>query len=90
MLECFHNLLQNHFNSETFRPSSTTTGQSFLEEEEFHVELKAYAKTRQKMHEMAVKQKLITEQVIVTMIICVSTCKEKSYFYLTNKINAKY
>uniref|UniRef100_A0A0R3S3N8 BZIP domain-containing protein n=1 Tax=Elaeophora elaphi TaxID=1147741 RepID=A0A0R3S3N8_9BILA len=42
--------------------SLSTTDQSLPEEEECHVELKAYAKTRQKMHEMAVKQKLITEQ----------------------------
>lgn len=33
------------------------------EEEECHSELKANARTRQKMHEMAIKQKLITEQV---------------------------
>ncbi|VBB29792.1 unnamed protein product [Acanthocheilonema viteae] len=39
------------------------SGQSFPEdEEECHFGLKAYTKTRQKMHEMAVKQKLITEQ----------------------------
>ncbi|CAG9540150.1 unnamed protein product [Cercopithifilaria johnstoni] len=42
--------------------SLSTTRQSFRQQEECHAELKAYAKTRQKMHELAVKQKLITEQ----------------------------
>ncbi|VIO94884.1 Uncharacterized protein BM_BM8228 [Brugia malayi] len=50
-----------HQNNGIFR-SSFTTGQSFLDEADCLVELKAYAKTRRKMHEMAVKQKLITEQ----------------------------
>ncbi|KAM3718667.1 Uncharacterized protein ACO02O_10624 [Dirofilaria immitis] len=42
--------------------STFATEQSFLDDDYHHAELSAYAKKRRKMHEMAVDQKLITEQ----------------------------
>ncbi|VDK84646.1 unnamed protein product [Litomosoides sigmodontis] len=55
--------LNNSYSNEVFH-CPATAGQSFVEEDEGECgnELKGNAKTRQKMHEMAVKQKLITEQ----------------------------
>uniref|UniRef100_A0A915PZC4 BZIP domain-containing protein n=1 Tax=Setaria digitata TaxID=48799 RepID=A0A915PZC4_9BILA len=40
----------------------TTLEQSALDDANYQIEFKAYSKTRQKMHEIAVKRKLITEQ----------------------------
>ncbi|VDN00429.1 unnamed protein product, partial [Onchocerca ochengi] len=64
-----NNLLTNIWNIESlmkihFRKFDSTfiSGQPFPEEADCPVEFDSYTKKRQKMHEMAVKQKLITEQ----------------------------